>query len=193
VAKKNQKESVSFDTPKPSPESLISYQKSLRNKLGILSRCFSLILIVIGLYLLVSGLFGIVNKNPKSTDNAAIPESDNMTVVNNRTGRIDDGGLFVARVEAQSGNALVKAVDTAQEIAKSNKWRATDYEKGDIGIGNYHVKLGDTLWEIAEAVYGDGAKWTKILKDNKEHIGFLPDGEQALIWPDQVLVINRFL
>ena len=70
-------------------------------------------------------------------------------------------------------------------------WQATNYEKGDIGVGSYEVKLGDTLWEIAEAVYADGFQWKKILNLNKEKIGFLPNGSQALIFPGEVLIIPK--
>jgi len=70
-----------------------------------------------------------------------------------------------------------------------SQWVATDYQKGDITSGSYVVKSGDTLWEIAEAKYGNGAEWTKILTVNSEDIGFLPSGQQALIVPGQTLVL----
>ena len=71
----------------------------------------------------------------------------------------------------------------------SSQWVATDYKEGDISKGSYTVKSGDTLWEIAEAVYGDGTQWINILNANSQDIGFLPNGQQALIFPGQVLVL----
>ena len=68
-------------------------------------------------------------------------------------------------------------------------WTATDYKMGDIRSGSYVVKSGDTLWEISEAVYGNGSMWTNILTVNSSDIGYLPNGQQALIFPGQVLVI----
>lgn len=68
-------------------------------------------------------------------------------------------------------------------------WVANDYKYGDIKGGSYTIKSGDTLWEIAEGVYGNGADWTKILAANSSKVGFLPNGEQALIFPGQVLVL----
>jgi len=68
-------------------------------------------------------------------------------------------------------------------------WAATDYTKGDINSGDYTVKCGDTLWEIAEAVYGNGYEWTKILDANSTNIDFLPSGEHALIYAGQTLTI----
>jgi len=75
-----------------------------------------------------------------------------------------------------------KPVDTST-------WVATDYKQGDISKGNYTVKSGDTLWEIAEAVYGDGTQWVNILNANSSSVDYLPNGQQALIFPGQVLVI----
>ncbi|MFC1755945.1 LysM peptidoglycan-binding domain-containing protein [Patescibacteria group bacterium] len=69
------------------------------------------------------------------------------------------------------------------------QWVATDYQEGDISGSNYVVKSGDTLWEIAEARYGNGAEWTKILGENASEIGYLPNGQQALIMPGQTLVL----
>ncbi|KKS20595.1 MAG: hypothetical protein UU77_C0023G0019 [candidate division WWE3 bacterium GW2011_GWC1_41_7] len=45
------------------------------------------------------------------------------------------------------------------------------------------------VWEIAEAVYGDGTQWTRILEANSSKVGYLPNGQQALIITGQVLVI----
>ncbi len=66
-------------------------------------------------------------------------------------------------------------------------WTATDYIQGDIQTGTYTVKSGDTLWEIAEATYGDGSQWHKILDANKDKVGYLPNGSQALIVTGQTL------
>mgnify|MGYP001550135542 CR=1 FL=1 len=66
-------------------------------------------------------------------------------------------------------------------------WVANDYNQGDISGDTYTVKQGDTLWEIAEAVYGDGSLWVNILNSNSDSIGYLSNGQQALIVPGQVL------
>lgn len=75
------------------------------------------------------------------------------------------------------------------EVPVSGTWIPTNYNKGDISGGNYTVKAGDTLWEIAEARYGSGFEWTKILDANKSSIGFLANGSQALIEVGQNLVL----
>ena len=73
--------------------------------------------------------------------------------------------------------------------AMMSYWTATDYNQGDISSGDYQVQSGDTLWEIAEAVYGNGAEWTRILNANAQSIGYLPNGQQALIYAGQTLVL----
>lgn len=169
---------------------LDEYQLSLKKGLSILGNCFSLILILVGLFLLVSGLFGVVNQGDtdKITDNIVPTKIEVEEEV--KKGEIGDG-ISIQKVNAATANAEAKAQETANYISKTHRWRATNYEKGDIGIGEYTVKLGDTLWEIAEAVYGSGSQWHKILEANQNSIGFLKDGSQALIIPGQVLMLNK--
>jgi len=81
------------------------------------------------------------------------------------------------------------ATGTGGPVSPFAQWVANDYQEGDIQGGSYTVVEGDTLWEIAEAAYGDGTQWNKILEANSSNIGYLPNGQQALIRPDQVLVL----
>jgi len=87
---------------------------------------------------------------------------------------------------------LAKSAKNALEITMTGIWKATDYIQGDLNKDAqfYTVQLGDTLWEIAEAYFGSGFEWTKILNLNSSKIGFLPNGEQALIFPNQVLKLK---
>ena len=143
---------------------------------------FSILLIVLGLFFIYLGIKDIFNVN-QATDNST----------DNTVGDISVGiSITKAPEEVRTDGKLSaqeKSLQTQERIAASGKWIATDYVKGDISPGEYTVKQGDTLWEIAEAVYGDGYQWTKILEKNKSSIRMLPDGEQALIVPGQVLVI----
>lgn len=79
----------------------------------------------------------------------------------------------------------------AQTVAgvMTGEWQANDYKQGEIKKGSYTVKAGDTLWEIAEAVYGDGSQWVNILNANSGSVDYLPSGQQSLIYAGQVLAI----
>jgi len=84
---------------------------------------------------------------------------------------------------------LARALANISEIDRTGIWRATQYQQGDIVSHTYVVHKGDTLWQIAKAYYGSGFEWKRILNANSSKIGFLPNGEQALIFPNQVLNI----
>jgi nucleoid-associated protein YgaU len=78
---------------------------------------------------------------------------------------------------------------TPETAATTEAWTANDLAPNSIGDGSYTVQRGDTLWEIAEARYGSGFEWTRLLEANKDAVGFLPDGSQALIEVGQTLVL----
>ena len=65
---------------------------------------------------------------------------------------------------------------------------AKDYQPNELkGKEKTHnVVKGDTLWEIAEAHYGNGADWHKIADANR--VSYLSNGN-PLIVPGQVLTI----
>jgi hypothetical protein len=100
------------------------------------------------------------------------------------------GGNSTRRDDSTTETAQVKSAQTIESINSTGRWRATDYVKGDINPGSYEIKLGDTLWEISEALYGDGSKWMTILENNSSSIGYLADGTQALIIPGQFLTLK---
>lgn len=111
---------------------------------------------------------GDVNGNGASTENADGTDESGSGSANGATGT---GG--------SSDYSTVRA------------WVANDYVEGDVTGDTHAVIWGDTLWEISEGAYGDGANWMTILDANKENVGYLPNGQQALIVEGQVLNIPR--
>ncbi len=107
------------------------------------------------------------------------------------TGSIGESGAFIQRAEAAVDNstALEKSRANQLRINQNQKWTATDYDLGDIQTNPYEVQLGDTLWEIAEAYYGNGQLWTQILELNSSSIGYI-DNMQVKIIPGQILVLE---
>lgn len=149
-------------------------------KLNIFWSGLALTLIVIGIFFFATGLIGMFT--PKPTPPKIDPKEETQP-------NGIELGMTTERVQAATLTASDKAARTTAKIARTGKWMATDYAKGDLKVGSYQVKQGDTLWEIAEAVYGSGFKWKKILAENKSKIGFLKNGSQALIRPGQILTI----
>lgn len=190
---------------------LIAFQADLRKKFRYLVSFFSIALIIAGLYLLLNGLLALVATKgdveqisedaifetltgdgsivapncPRPNINDG-QENEDTTGVNDGVPSIGEGGISTVRAAT---SAETKAEYTSRAIMSSGKWQATDYVKGDITGDSYTVKLGDTLWEIAEAVYGSGFQWQQLLLANQNIVGFLPNGQQALIYPGQILAI----
>ena len=143
-----------------------------------------------GVALVVGGLFILAlvfaaynyfnNKNIKTP-----MTTEDSVVTQKQQGDLDGEGTTDQKVTDQKETTQGQAV----EASAFGAWVANDYKPGDIKGGSYTVVRGDTLWEIAEAAYGDGSMWTKIRDANLDQIGTLPNGSRALIVPGQVLVL----
>ncbi|OGC58580.1 hypothetical protein A3A70_02210 [candidate division WWE3 bacterium RIFCSPLOWO2_01_FULL_42_11] len=116
-------------------------------------------------------------KDEGKSDSQQKPATDQDT-----TGGISGGSLGTTDVNLDKATGgPVAGVESA--------WIATDMVPNSITVASYQVQTGDTLWEIAEARYGSGYEWTKILSANINNVGFLQNGSQALIAPGQSLVL----
>lgn len=146
----------------------------------------NLALVVGGLFILAL-VFAAYNYFTKSaqkmndvTQQPPFQQQQNNKAQQEQPGDVDGDG-------AKDHKAVISQQNSTQTT--TTEWVANDYKKGDIKAGSYTVVRGDTLWEIAEAAYGDGTQWVKILNANIGSVGFLPNGQQALIVPGQVLVL----
>ena len=104
---------------------------------------------------------------------------------------IDEEENIIIREEDATDKEEETAEVTGEETLPTvaGAWTARDLAANSITGGSYTVQSGDTLWEIAEARYGSGFDWGKILEANKDSVGFLPNGSQALIEVGQTLVL----
>ena len=101
------------------------------------------------------------------------------------------GQESAATVDADGDSSDTMTADgsVAGTTDSMSYWIANDYSEGEIQTGSYTVVSRDTLWEIADAAYGDGSRWVDILNANADSIGFLSDGSQALIYAGQTLLL----
>lgn len=145
-----------------------------------------------GLALILGGIFilGLVfaaytyfNRNDNINNTDLSPEEANAI------NKLDNISSANTQRDNNNTNSNENVAGASTSISNGIAWVATDYKNGDITSGSYTVKSGDTLWEIAEAVYGNGAEWAKILNANKDSIGFLPNGSHALIVTGQTLTL----
>ncbi|PIS23192.1 hypothetical protein COT49_01385 [candidate division WWE3 bacterium CG08_land_8_20_14_0_20_40_13] len=128
--------------------------------------------IVAGVLVVVMGfsLYSLFSKNPLKLEEGKITNEAAKTVI-----------------EEQKPSKVL-GTDGAETPKRPVAWFATNYKQGDILGQKYEVKEGDTLWEIAEARYGSGFEWGKILDANSGDIGWLSNGN-PLITPGQVLIL----
>jgi nucleoid-associated protein YgaU len=71
-----------------------------------------------------------------------------------------------------------RPVSFAKVKTSGNKASATSKPKRPSAKSTpktYDVKKGDSLWKIAQRVYGDGSKWRQIYEANKKVIGKNPN------------------
>lgn len=92
-----------------------------------------------------------------------------------------------ASVFPASPSDKTESSDASQVNNTSNTPSAPANNNAVVAISTtYTVKSGDTLWKIAEKLYGNGALWTKIYADNKAAIKN-PDriyvGQVLMIYP----------
>jgi len=152
-----------------------------------------LALVVGGLFVLalVFGAYNYFNKRPKEDQSQSSIEKI-KDAINQQADKVGGSDEDLADI---NGDAVTDIRDaTATDLGRGGPiaevyWVANDYNQGDISGDAYTVQPGDTLWEIAEAVYGNGSMWTQILNANSDTVGYLPGGQQALIMPGQTLVI----
>lgn len=162
-------------------------EAGLEPKRNTLAAIAAGVLVVIAGFL-VYNYFSRVGREtkPEITEEAAVFEEGEIKIPEPGEITSEEEG---AREEAAGEEVAEGEGEAAAVPTVAGAWTARDLAPNSISEGSYTVQAGDTLWEIAEARYGSGFEWGKILEANKDSIGFLPDGSQALIVPGQALVL----
>jgi uncharacterized membrane protein len=78
-------------------------------------------------------------------------------------------------------------IENSNNSQTQNLEALNDYVYQDITSEVYTIKKGDTLWEIAEAKYGSGLEYYKIIEKNPGKVFKFADGKDGLIYEGTIL------
>lgn len=134
---------------------------------------------IFGIILIIGGFW--IYKNFTKTESTSKKDEIRVEQTSDNKTTQPTGTVAGEKVEPGLGGSTESITWTARVIS-SNSLRDTE---------SYQVQAGDTLWAIAEGKYGSGFDWHKILDANKDKVGFLPDGSQALIQVGQTLTLPK--
>ena len=154
-------------------------------------------IVVIVLGLLVANYFtksrgqiGIGERTIDSEQNQTVSKSykvvqgESLSIIAEKTYGSIDYWPVIARVNKIANPNLIYVDNEIQLPSKSE----AESMKADMTAISYQVKEGDTLFIIAEKMYGDGSKWGQIASANK--VGRLPNGN-PLIFAGSTIRIPR--
>jgi nucleoid-associated protein YgaU len=81
--------------------------------------------------------------------------------------RVPPTGAGLAEIDSKTSDYYVGASGQKPDgTRQASADAAQDPQKGNVVI----VRAGDTLWQIAQRHYGDGAKFTQIFQNNRDQI-----------------------
>ncbi len=166
------------------------FEAGLTPKRNTLAAIGAGVLVVVAGFLVYNYFSRVGRKaEPEISQEAAVFEEEGINIP--EPGETTQEPSPTTQEETPTGEeTTTPSEEVAQEAGVvAGTWTARDLAPNSIGNGSYTVQAGDTLWEIAEARYGSGFDWGKILEANKDIVGFLPNGSQALIEVGQTLVL----
>ena|SRR3989344_3919998 len=154
-------------------------------------------IIVVVLGLLVANYFSKRNTEPSSEEKISqiqgenqkeqeykVEPGDSLSAISmNYYGSFDYWPVLAKVNNINNPNLIYK--DTTLKIPSKTE---VEKVKAEMSTTSYQVQEGDTLFIIAEKVYGDGSRWT--LLDRANNVGRLPNGN-PLIFAGNKLVIPR--
>lgn len=98
------------------------------------------------------------------------------------------GDTAVLKGKAESAEALEKAVLMAGNAMGIENVEAAEVEAPEqtAEVEYYEIQSGDSLWKIADKVYGNGSEYTKLFEANREVIK-----DPDLIFPGQIIRVPK--
>lgn len=92
-------------------------------------------------------------------------------------------GLVVNMVQRGKGSVSIPGISDSKALSSTtSEVKVIDKEEKKVVEREYVVVRGDSLWKIAERIFGDGNKWTAIqAKNNLKSPGLLYAGQQLLL------------
>lgn len=113
-----------------------------------------------------------------------VESGDSLSAISAKVYGSEDFWPVLARVNNISNPNLIFAGNNLEVPSKD---KASEI-KSQMTQATYQVQSGDTLFIIAQKMYGDGSLWTRI--DVANHVGRLPNGN-PLIFAGNTLTIPR--
>jgi nucleoid-associated protein YgaU len=113
-----------------------------------------------------------------------VESGDSLSKISEKLYGSQDMWPILARVNNIANPSLIYA---GNNLEIPSKEKAAEI-KTQMTQTTYQVQAGDTLFKIAEKMYGDGSKW--VLLDKANNVGRLPNGN-PLIFAGNTLTVPR--
>ena len=123
-------------------------------------------------------------ENSQSTQEYRILAGDSLSLISEKFYKTQEFWPVLAKVNNITNPNIIFVDSTIKVPPKSEAANI----QSQMTMTSYKIQQGDTLFSIAQNVYGDGSMWTVL--DRANGVGRLPNGN-PLIFADNVLVIPR--
>ena len=113
-----------------------------------------------------------------------VAEGDSLSTISQKIYGSEDFWPVLARANNLTDPNVIYADSTLKAPSREN----AEEIKTNMTVTRYEIEEGDTLFLIAEKVYGDGSAWPTLARANS--VGYLPNGN-PLIFAGNTLIIPR--
>ncbi len=127
---------------------------------------------------------GEEQQQAESPSQYKVESGDSLSAISEKTYGSQDFWPVLARVNNIANPNIIYA---GNNLELPSKDKASEI-KAQMTQTAYQVQSGDTLFLVAQKMYGDGSQWVRI--DVANHVGRLPNGN-PLIFAGNTLIIPR--